>query len=158
MHSKVHLSQIYRLLARMVDSGWVHYEVSVNDGRPDSKVYRLTELGEQTLREWIASPYEPPTRFQDREFLNRFRFGGPLDRPALLRLVRTELDARRSQVATFRNRDRSPGPLDPVDGVDRALVGRLGDLEHQYGTGAIDLWIDWLQRVQAELETAQVPA
>jgi hypothetical protein len=35
--------------------------------------------------------------------------------------------------------------------VDTALVHRLSDLGHQHGAAAIDLWIDWLQQVEAEL-------
>lgn len=152
LRSKVHLSQIYRLLARMVDSGWVYYEVIHNDGRPDSKVYRLTELGETTLRKWIASPYQPPSRFEDPEFRVRFRYGGPLDRDALLRLLHTELDARREQVQRFRHRDRDLGALEPIAGVDRALIRQLGELSHEQGAAAVDAWIAWLERVLAELE------
>lgn len=155
MGPKVHLSQIYRLLARMTYSGWVHYEVSVNDGRPDSKIYRLTEEGTRELRDWAASPYETPVRFPDPEFSARFLFGGPVDRDALLRLVRTELEERRAQVATFRDRDRSIGPVDPIEGVDPGLVQRLGDLSHQLGAARKDLWIEWLEGVLGELEAAE---
>jgi DNA-binding PadR family transcriptional regulator len=157
LKNKVHLSQIYRLLARMVDSGWLSYEVSVNDGRPDSKIYRLTELGEQELRDWVRSPYEPSTRFQDPEFMVRFNFGGPLDSASLLRLVRTELDCRRAQVARFRSRNRSIPDLDPIDGVDRDAITRLSDLGHCHGAAAIDAWIAWLERVLAELEGEASP-
>jgi DNA-binding PadR family transcriptional regulator len=150
--NKVHLSQIYRLLARMVDSGWVSYRVSTNEGRPDAKIYELTPLGTQTLREWVRSPYEPSTRFQDPEFMVRFSFGGPLDREALIRLVRTELDCRRAQVGRFRSRERHVRDLRPIDGVDADLVHRLSDLGHQHGAAAIDLWISWLERVLAELD------
>jgi PadR family transcriptional regulator, regulatory protein AphA len=152
LRSKVHLSQIYRLLSRMVDSGWVSYEVQENDGRPDSKIYRLTEDGERSLREWVASPYEPPSKFTDPEFNVRFHYGGPLDRAALLRLVRTELDTRKAQVSLYRNRDRSLGPMRPIDGVDEALAVRLGDLAHEHGAAAMDQWIEWLERVLVELE------
>jgi PadR family transcriptional regulator, regulatory protein AphA len=155
LRSKVHLSQIYRLLARMVDSGWVAYEVQENDGRPDSKIYRLTEHGEQVLREWVASPYEPPSKFSDPEFHVRFRYGGPLDRDVLVRLVRTELDARKAQVSRYRDRDRSLGPMQPIDGVDETLARRLGDLAHEHGAAAMDLWIEWLERVLAELESEE---
>ena len=150
--NKVHLSQIYRLLARMVDSGWVSYQVSVNDGRPDSKIYRLTPLGEQTLRDWVRSPYEPSTRFQDPEFMVRFTFGGPLDRDALLRLIRTELDCRRAQVARFRHRDRSITDLQPIEGVDTTMVDRVRELSHQHGAAATDAWVTWLEQVLTELD------
>ncbi|SDT45834.1 PadR family transcriptional regulator [Microlunatus soli] len=151
LKNKVHLSQIYRLLSRMVDSGWVSYQVSVNDGRPDSKIYRLTASGEQVLRDWVTGPYEPSTRFQDPEFMVRFTFGGPLDHDALLRLIRTELECRRAQVARFRTRDRTITDLDPIEGVDTAMVDRVRELSHLHGAASIDAWIDWLQRMLTEL-------
>jgi PadR family transcriptional regulator AphA len=149
--NKVHLSQIYRLLARMVESGWVSYRVSTTDGRPDAKVYQLTPLGVQTLRDWVRSPYQPSTRFQDPEFMVRFSFGGPLDRDALRQLVRTELDCRQAQVARYRTRERHVADLQPIDGVDADLVHRLSDLGHQHGAAAIDLWIRWLKEDLADL-------
>jgi len=157
LKNKVHLSQVYRLLARMVDSGWVQYDVVINDGRPDSKIYRLTDLGVATLTDWVRSPYEPSTRFQDPEFMVRFNFGGPLDRDALISLVRVELETRRNQVARFRTRDRTIKDLRPIDGVDIHLVQRLSDLGHEQGAWAIDHWIAWLQRVLDELEQDHQP-
>ncbi|GAB3927211.1 hypothetical protein GCM10011575_09420 [Microlunatus endophyticus] len=82
----------------------------------------------------------------------RFNFGGPLDRDALISLVRVELETRRNQVARFRTRDRSIKDLRPIDGVDIHLVQRLSDLGHEHGASAIDHWIAWLQRVLDELE------
>lgn len=48
--------QIYRVLARMVDDGDLDVEVVAQSGRPDKKVYRVTEAGRRTLSTWLASP------------------------------------------------------------------------------------------------------
>lgn len=87
----------------------------------------------------------------------RFHYGGPLDRAALIRLVRTELETRKAEVSLYRDRDRSVGPMQPIDGADAALAQRLGDLAHDHGAAAMDLWIDWLERVLAELESEKTP-
>ncbi|TDD90596.1 PadR family transcriptional regulator [Saccharopolyspora karakumensis] len=68
IRSKVHLSQIYRLLSRMVDSGWASYEVQANDGRPDSKIYRLTETGEPPLSEPPRRRCRPRTQPRPRSW------------------------------------------------------------------------------------------
>lgn len=149
--SNVHLSQIYRSLARMVDSGWVSYSVVENDGRPDAKIYQLTDLGEQELRDWITSPYTPPSRFQDPEFKARFLLGGPFGEDALIELVRIELSARRMQMKEDRGRNRDLGLLAPIGGVDESLVHRLAQLAHEHGSSALDQWIDWLETVLWEL-------
>lgn len=51
--------QIYRELSKLEDQGWISCELIVQAGRPDKKLYRVTDLGEQQLKEWIAQPCEP---------------------------------------------------------------------------------------------------
>ncbi|MEH2453806.1 PadR family transcriptional regulator [Nostoc sp.] len=51
--------QIYRELSKLEDQGWISSESIVQAGRPDKKLYRVTDLGEQQLKEWIAQPCEP---------------------------------------------------------------------------------------------------
>ncbi|WP_138501778.1 PadR family transcriptional regulator [Nostoc sp. PA-18-2419] len=55
--------QIYRELSKLEDQGWVGCETILQAGRPDKKLYRVTDLGEQQLKEWIAQPCQPtPTK------------------------------------------------------------------------------------------------
>ena len=51
--------QIYRVLKRMDDAGWVTGEAIAQDGRPDKKVYRVSTAGRAELARWIAEPTEP---------------------------------------------------------------------------------------------------
>lgn len=50
--------QIYRTLKRMVDLGWVHVEDIPQDGRPDKKLYRVSDEGRGELRRWLGVPGE----------------------------------------------------------------------------------------------------
>lgn len=50
--------QVYRELARLEAQGWVRAEAISQVGRPDKKVYGVTELGRQALVEWIEQPCE----------------------------------------------------------------------------------------------------
>ncbi|CAM3018564.1 helix-turn-helix transcriptional regulator [Prescottella defluvii] len=149
--SNIQLSQIYRTLARMTEAGSVDFTLEVNDGRPDSKVYRLTEAGKRELREWVTSPYEPPSRWQDPEFMVRFLIGGPLDREALIRLVQTELDARRARIPVNRGRNLGLDHLDPIDEVNLDAVHRLISMAQHRGRKAVDEWIAWLETILEEL-------
>ncbi|MDZ8189453.1 MAG: PadR family transcriptional regulator [Nostoc sp. ChiSLP02] len=56
--------QIYRELSKLEDQGWIDSETILQAGRPDKKLYRVTELGEEQLKQWIAQPCEP-TRVKD---------------------------------------------------------------------------------------------
>lgn len=48
--------QIYRTLRTMEDDDWVAVDVVEQRGRPDKKVYRVTDHGRAELSRWIAEP------------------------------------------------------------------------------------------------------
>ena len=48
--------QIYRVLSRMQDSGWISSTVQTQDGRPDKKTYAITSTGDAELDRWAAEP------------------------------------------------------------------------------------------------------
>ncbi|MFG2725689.1 PadR family transcriptional regulator [Streptomyces canus] len=152
LRSRMHHSQIYRLLGRMETDGWVDFEVDPREKRPDAKVYRLTPYGHEVLLEWVRSPYDPPSRFQDPDFMVRFSCAAPLDRQAAIRLLRTELDYRRAQIARNRHRDRALHFVDPIPGLDQELAREVMDELHYYGAGVVDTWVAWLERMLHRLE------
>lgn len=151
IRSRAHHSQIYRLLARMVDDGWVAFEVDPREGRPDAKVYRLTPRGREALLEWVRTPYEPTSRFQDPDFLARFGFTVPLDHEAALRLIETELVYRRDQIARNRDRDRTIRFEEALPELDQALAQEAFDRMHLYGAASVDAWVAWLEDIRAWL-------
>jgi DNA-binding PadR family transcriptional regulator len=51
--------QIYRELSKLELQGWITAEMIPQARRPDKKLYRVTEQGEQQLQEWITQPCEP---------------------------------------------------------------------------------------------------
>ena len=51
--------QIYRTLKKLHSEGLVTFESIPQDGRPDKKVYQLSDAGRKALREWVESPTEP---------------------------------------------------------------------------------------------------
>ena len=56
-------SQIYPELARLGGAGLVTYEPVAQEGKPDKKVYSITDAGLAALAGWAVTPVEPgPTR------------------------------------------------------------------------------------------------
>jgi DNA-binding PadR family transcriptional regulator len=51
--------QVYKVLGRMEAAGWVAVTVVEQEGRPDKKVYDLTDAGLAELAGWIAQPAAP---------------------------------------------------------------------------------------------------
>lgn len=57
--------QIYRELAKLDSQGWIASELVPQSGRPDKKLYSVTQLGQKELLEWIAQPSEPTASKED---------------------------------------------------------------------------------------------
>ena len=143
-----HHSQIYRALGRMVSDGWIEFEVDPREGRPDAKVYRLTDVGRMALLEWARSEYRPPVRFQKPDFIARLTLGGPVAPDTVLDLIRTELAFRREQVRLNRDRERPLHHEDAVPELDKELDLMLHGVVHEWGTTAVDRWIAWLEDLE----------
>ena len=143
--AKAHHSQIYRKLAQMEAEGWVRHEVDSREGRPDAKVYRLTDCGHDALKGWMRAPYEPSPRLQDIDFTARFSVTAPLDREAAIGLLGTELDYRRAQIAKNRHRDRTLHYEDPLPTLDQNLDREVQESLHLLGAKAMDTWVAWLE-------------
>lgn len=79
-------SQIYPELAKLEARGLVAHEPVEQEGKPDKKVYSITEAGWGALVEWAAVPAEPrPTR--DEMTLKAYSLWavGPAEAAALYR-------------------------------------------------------------------------
>lgn len=50
--------QIYRVLRRMDDAGWVTHTDVAQEGRPDKKVYQVSAAGRGELTRWLAEPVD----------------------------------------------------------------------------------------------------
>ena len=49
-------SQIYRSLADMAEQGWIEQELIRQEGRPDRKLYHITNEGYEELQRWLTTP------------------------------------------------------------------------------------------------------
>ena len=60
--------QVYTTLQRLQRDELVADDPVAQRGRPDKRVYRLTEAGDRALREWLGAP-SAPTRLRDDFFM-----------------------------------------------------------------------------------------
>ncbi|GCE26950.1 hypothetical protein KDA_24340 [Dictyobacter alpinus] len=67
-------SQIYTTLKNLHQAGLIDAEVIVQTSRPNRKVYRLTETGQEELSHWLQEGV--PERFTKDEFLAKLFFCG----------------------------------------------------------------------------------
>lgn len=150
LRSNTTMSQVYRSLNDMATRGWVTFTVDDRPGAQDAKVYHVTAEGMTVFLDWLTGPYSPPSRFQDPEFTARLSFSGYMTREELLTIIDTELDARRSQVAKYRFRDRSID-IEPEVPFDSEFARAMGERLHHWGTRQIDAYIKELAQLRTDV-------
>jgi DNA-binding PadR family transcriptional regulator len=147
--------QIYRTLRTMDDDGWVSARVVVQRGRPDKKVYTVSEAGRAELARWIAAPLGDSgsgrggalSDTRTREVAVKLRGAAHGDIAALHAQIAALRAERARLLDTYRGFEKNQFP-DPAALNDSAL--------HQYlvlrgGIRAEESTIDWLDEVTGAL-------
>ena len=146
--------QIYRTLRSMEADGWVHVDEIAQRGRPDKKVYDVTDEGRAELTRWITEPLSgrgsAVADGRSRELAVKIR-GLAHGDPSALTALRAQVVALRSERAelldTYRGFEKRQFP-DPATLRGSAL--------HQYlvlrgGIRAEEGSVDWLDEVMNAL-------
>jgi DNA-binding PadR family transcriptional regulator len=121
--------QIYRVLGRMAEDGWVSAETETRPGGPEAKVYAVTEAGHHALAAWLAAPTPPEPLRSDLAVKMRGAAYG--DRRAVLASVRAARAEHATLLAHYEHLERRDHP-DPAalegQALDQYLVLRGGIL------------------------------
>jgi DNA-binding PadR family transcriptional regulator len=130
--------QIYKVLRRMEDDGWVVAQVIGQSGRPEKREYSVTDVGRKVLANWIATT-TPRPGFRS-EIAVKMRGASYGDRAALLADIAAQVAEHRTRLAHYEalaTRDYpEPDRLTGHD-LDTYLVLRGGILQETF-------WIAWL--------------
>lgn len=140
--------QIYRVLGRMEQSGWVARTEIAQQGRPDKKVYAVTDPGRTALADWLAEPSQRQ-RFRS-EFAVKMRGADFGDQRAVLetaRNLRADHATRLEHYQFLAQRDYPEPTALTGHELNQYLVLRGGILLEQF-------WIDWLNEYLAAHERA----
>jgi DNA-binding PadR family transcriptional regulator len=92
--------QVYRELARLSDDGCVTHEVVEQAGKPNKKVYGLTDLGRDELARWVASETDPPRPQYD--LLVKLLAAPAVGKDVLLREIERQQAVTSAVLAAFR--------------------------------------------------------
>ncbi|MEP9391690.1 PadR family transcriptional regulator [Gordonia sp. VNK1] len=138
--------QIYRTLRKLHVDGLVSYEPIAQDGRPDKKVYSLSDRGRDALHAWVTTP-TPIQQLRDDLGL-KIRAAHRDDLPELIAELQRhrELHVARLHLYQGFEKDDYPAP--------DSLSGRR---LHQYlvlrgGVRIEEAFIDWCDEVVSALQ------
>ena len=133
--------QIYRVLGRMTDAGWVSVSTVAGEGRPDSKVYAPSDEGRAELSRWLAEPTDPQTVRHDLAVKIRGSAFG--DREAVLKDVARHQEQHTAQLELYQQIEARDFPdPDRLSGHELAqyLVLRGGIVQEQ-------AFLEWYREV-----------
>ncbi|MEU6062252.1 PadR family transcriptional regulator [Streptomyces sp. NPDC047097] len=133
------VGQIYVTLGRLEKSGLIEGEEIAQESRPNKKIYRLTEAGQEALSAWFEETADEP-RVRD-EFFMKLALAprtGLADQIALINRQRREY------LTTMRNLSKLAAAEDRDNRIAHLLIE--GAMLH------LQADLDWLERCQEELE------
>jgi len=141
-------SQLYALLARLDEAGYISGTLQAQESRPARRVYSLTPRGEAVYLEWVRSPVSVPRQIR-QEFLTKLYFARRESTQAYAELVIAQRAATHGWLADLQARS----PASPDAEPQTWLV-------YQYRIHHIQAILDWLtlcERVQVEAAIPGLP-
>jgi DNA-binding PadR family transcriptional regulator len=121
------MSQIYRDLNNMEVDGWLTSEIEKQDGKPDKRVYTVTEAGRTVFLKWLekfpAALHEPIRS----DFLVRIFFASELELSDVLHEVKRFLRQQQEALDTLANTHGVIKDYQQMldDGTDKAFFWQL---------------------------------
>lgn len=141
---KASQQQIYRELSKMEEKGWVSFDLVPQAGKPDKKIYAITEVGRQELSRWYSEPTEPTPIRED--LLVKVLGGAHLPNETLIEELTRRRQMHLNQMKSYQAMEAKylscPDP--PVQEQYRYLTLRRG-LRYEQD------WINWCDEVLAFL-------
>jgi DNA-binding PadR family transcriptional regulator len=136
--------QIYRVLKRMEEAGWVAVDVVEQAGRPDKKVYTVSAPGHAELVRWLA---EPDPTANPQELAVKIRGASFGDPAAVAAEITRHRDAHAGRLDVYRQIEKRDFP---------SPTGLTGRSLHQYlvlrgGIRVEEGQVDWFEEVLAAL-------
>ncbi|MBZ0279211.1 MAG: PadR family transcriptional regulator [Anaerolineae bacterium] len=141
-HAK--LSQIYTTLKSMEAEGLVTSQIAPQEGRPDRRVYTITEAGRADLQMWISTPLVEHEVKKDSLLLKLF-FGLPAGKNALLTQLRLQLDLHRQKKLEYEQNTPQEMVRFLSDQPELVNHAQLWELTRQFGVMYEAMYLQWLE-------------
>ena len=151
---RAHLSQIYPALKRLNEDGLVTCYVEEREGKPDLKLYQITDEGIAVCEEWLQTPPEfENTRESVNRQLMRLILMGHLEPEKVIayidHCIEALSEARKEHEENNLHREMTfVGDLDPKI---RARYETIWKHEYTNVLEKYDLQLDHLRRLRTEL-------
>lgn len=145
-------SQIYRTLKRLEEQNRVISEVEAQDGRPDRRVYNITEAGQAALQQWLAQPLTEVEQTKSVMLLKLF-FSAQIGKEAIVTQLRLQRMLHQQQLAVYANESPALIAETAVNMPQLANDTLLWDATRRFGELYEAMIIAWLDETINRIET-----
>lgn len=145
-------SQIYRTLEELAREGWAEVSVKKQEGRPDRKLYYLTDLGREQLNKWIKTYH--PLRRERMPIIVQFFFAGQSKNQKVIDLLEKRAAQHRERLAFYRGETRTFLER-AIAQTGRERDGKFWQLSLNLGIGLEKAWLEWIEDTIEELKRLQ---
>ncbi|MFK8185646.1 MAG: PadR family transcriptional regulator [Phormidesmis sp.] len=133
--------QVYRELTKLTKNGWVRFETMPQAGKPDKKIYHITDDGWKELTRWYMEPTDPTPIRED--FLVKVLIGHKMPRQLLLNEVKHRKQIHSAQLEQYRKKEREHFAN------NNALEMQFMYLTLKRGIAYETSWLTWCDEVSA---------
>lgn len=98
--------RLYRILDELEHTGALSVADEIQKGRPNKKVYRITEKGKQNLDDWLLAPVEPNGQPLRDEMVLKLLFLGADDVDRLNEIIKQQRSVYLTRLARVTRRRR----------------------------------------------------
>ena len=145
------LSQIYATLKTLEKNGLVTSTSIPQEGRPERRVYALTDSGRQALDDWLRVPFTEIDQYKDTLLLKLF-FSARLDKSAILTQLHLQRGLHQRLIDQFRTEtaDNIAETAEKVPALRKDAL--LWDATRRFGELTEETYIRWLDETIAKIE------
>jgi PadR family transcriptional regulator, regulatory protein AphA len=131
-------AQVYRTLDKMAEEGWVESRIEVQEGRPNRKIYAITEAGYDELQRWLVERHPVPSVREP--FLIQTYFAGMLPNAVILDLLAERMKAHQALLEEYQQ-----VPLPPLDELTDQREHAMARLTLEFGLRYQQMQMEWIK-------------
>ena len=136
--------QIYPNLKKLATGGFVSCKTERQNGKPDRRIYSITEKGRERLTEWLAVPPQP--EIPRNEMLLKLFFGEQIPTEILIGYVESMAKQRRALLELLERAER-----EEIDKNQRYPGAPYWRMAAHYGQMEMRAHLHWAKETLAEL-------
>jgi PadR family transcriptional regulator AphA len=146
------LSQIYTTLKKLEENGAVTSQIEPQEGRPDRRVYTLTDEGRADLLEWLAQPIVKETASKKDELLLKLFFARPAGKNAILTLLRVQRNLHQRELERYTR--EAPAAITQMVAQNPQLSADavLWEATRRFGVLYEEMYLRWIDETLALIE------